>query len=490
MKHYIIALIIFSFLSCVNEGIAQNYTSAADGIWESAANWTNTSGNGAAFPATNGGYGSRILNHNQTISGNLNTGSADLTIAAGKSLTVNGNFTSGGGSKINVNGTLEIIGNASISGNQFNISSTGKVIVNGETQVNQPVNTSGLLKSEGSLILSAKLQINPGGQAITKMDVTVNNSKYLYVGTNVAPPQFADLIVYGNLNAVSSGDVYVLENGRVAIFGDVNDNGGGGTILSLSDGAQMYVDGDINYSGGGSKVQNNNSADPYGLYVNGSTTTNTGQGGSATTNIGDKQTLIDTNPDFLEFLAGVENSPLPIELTSFEAQLKFNQVQLNWTTAKEENFSHFEVERKTGQADFEPIGFVQGAGESLSELKYDYVDYNAPFGKVLYRLKSVDHDGSFKYSSIITITKSLEGKINISPNPAKIVDQISINLPAEVNKNLAKVELYDLNGMLIQQELNVDASKPISVEKALRAGMYIIKVQYNGLEENMRLIIQ
>jgi len=445
----ILALLITScFLTF--SAFGQNYTSAGSGNWTTAANWTNTSGNGAATPSITGGYGTRNLNHSQTISGNYSNGSATLNISSGNTLTVTGNFTAQGGSTTNISGTFIV---------------------------------------EGQVVLNGRINILPGGQFIARNNLRINSSDYLYVGTNVAPPQYADLVVYGDINSFNSGDIYVRQNGRVAIFGDVNDNGGGGTILSVSNGAQMYIDGDINYSGGGSNIQNNNSTDPYGLYVNG-TVNNTGGGATTTTNVGDREDLTNTNPDFTNWLSTIEGGPLPIVLKSFQGEVKFERVVLNWVTAKEENFSHFEVERSTDQKSFEAIGFVQGLGESLSDVSYDFTDNNPPFGNIYYRLKSVDIDDSYEYSPIIQVKNSFEGKVNVSPNPISKISNVKINLPTSFNDKVDIISIYDLSGTLISQMMNVDTSSNLELNEPVKAGMYIIKVQHNGLEENLRLLVQ
>jgi hypothetical protein len=433
-----------------NNTFAQNYTSNGNGNWNNAANWTNTSGNGTDTPSSNGGYGTRNLNHNQTITGNYSTGSATLNISANKTLNISGNLTTGGGGTINVYGILSV---------------------------------------DGNIILNSRINVLQGGKLITKNNLRINSADYLSIGTGVAPPQFADLIVYGNLNAVNSGDVYVNRNGRVAIFGDISDNNGGGTILRVNNGGQMYVDGDINYSGGGSDIQNNNTASPFGLYVNGEIN-NTGGGSGTTTNVGNQKTLIDTNPDFFNWLSGIEQGPLPIELKSFTAQLKNNNIQLDWVTAKEENFSHFEVERSVDMENFEMIGLVQGQGESLSDVFYELEDSDAPFGVIYYRLKAVDIDDTFDYSPVVQIENGFNGQLSVYPNPAAQSGNMKIRLPSAFQGNINHIAIYDLQGSKMQEFFSYDPTKELSIDSQIKAGLYLLKIRHNGIEENIRVLIK
>ncbi|GAA5039714.1 hypothetical protein GCM10011506_39270 [Marivirga lumbricoides] len=432
-----------------NLALAQNYTSAGNGNWELTSNWTNTSGNGAATPSLNGGYGTRNLNHNQTITGNYTLGSATLNISTDRTLIVTGNFENGGGGQTNLQGTLIV---------------------------------------EGNITLNSRINVLPGGRLIAKNNLRINSSDYLNVGTNVAPPAFADLIVYGNLNAFNSGDVIINRNGRVAVFGDVNDNGGGGTILRVNNGGQMYVDGDINYAGGGSTIQNNNTTNPYGLYVNGDIN-NTGGGSNTTPNTADQQTLLDTNPDFANWLGGIENGPLPIELISFMAKSSDNIIQLNWITAKEENFSHFELERSVDQQKFEIIGIIQGQGESFSDVHYDFEDSDAPYGKIFYKLKAVDIDDTFEYSPVISVENNFKGKISIYPNPVKQPSHVKLMVPGLFTENISHMALFDMEGSLLKEFINFNPADELTIDE-IKAGIYLLKVDHNGLEENIRLIIK
>src|SRR5205085_10191378 len=111
-------------------------------------------------------------------------------------------------------------------------------------------------------------------------------------------------------SSVSSGDITVNRNARVAIFGNVIDDGSGGSLFTINNGGQVYIDKDISFTGGGDKIINNNTTNPWGLYTNG-TITNSGGGATTTANDADKATMKSSNPAFYNWAASVPNSPLP-----------------------------------------------------------------------------------------------------------------------------------------------------------------------------------
>lgn len=75
------------------------------------------------------------------------------------------------------------------------------------------------------------------------------------------------------------------------------------------------------------------------------------------------------------------NLTIPVELTSFTANVAGNKVHLNWTTASEVNNLGFEVERKVfslqssvSNSDWRIVGFVDGKGTTTEEQAYVYID--------------------------------------------------------------------------------------------------------------------
>ena len=58
----------------------------------------------------------------------------------------------------------------------------------------------------------------------------------------------------------------------------------------------------------------------------------------------------------------VDLNVVPVELTSFTANVSGNNVNLKWNTATELNNSGFEVQRKSSNSEWSNIGFVAGFG--------------------------------------------------------------------------------------------------------------------------------
>jgi len=156
-------------------------------------------------------------------------------------------------------------------------------------------------------------------------------------------------------------------------------------------------------------------------------------------------------------------SGLPVELTSFISNVSGRQVNLRWETKTEVNFNKFEIERSLvtkmdGPLIWAFIGTVQASGSSNSPKKYSYSEKNLQAGKYQYRLKMIDNDGSYKYSSIAETEIALPKNFDLSqnyPNPFNPSTRINYNIPIDSRVIL---EVFSITGRRIVQLVNEEQS--------------------------------
>jgi hypothetical protein len=141
------------------------------------------------------------------------------------------------------------------------------------------------------------------------------------------------------------------------------------------------------------------------------------------------------------------NGGVPVELTSFTATSKGEEVILNWTTSTETNNAGFEILRFTqNDNEWNLIGYVPGFGTTTEPKSYSYTDSKLRAGKYTYRLKQIDFDGSFEYSQEIEVEVSAPLTFSLEqnyPNPFNPCTVISYQLP--VSGNVA-LKVYDILG--------------------------------------------
>lgn len=446
------ALLLLALIATSHLAKSQDYITNADGSWTTTI-WNNTSGWGSATPPTTGqNSGSLTIANNVSVTGDLSVQNPALTINVGKTLTVNGNVTTGSGTTVTVSGTLHITGDLTIS-SPFNILPGGKVIVDGNLTVYSGYNL-------------------------------------LTIGTNVAPGAYADLVVRKNFVSSNSGDVVINQNGRVAIFGNVTNDSAGGTLFTINNGGQVYIDGNVALVGGGDHVTNNNATNPWGFYVNGTTASNTSQGSDVSSNKADKATLQATNDPFWQWVDSQGTTPLPIELAIFRISNIDNQgITLTWITTTEINFNKFIIEHTTNGVDFEAIGTQHSlANNTNTRTTYTFTHTTPVAGRNYYRLKSVDLDTQYEYSAIVQGEYTGERTITLFPNPTKENHIIlALNFAPSEGDN---IQIFDMFGTSLQENRITNLQNRIDFYNDLKPGAYILKYTSVSNSRILRFVVR
>lgn len=166
---------------------------------------------------------------------------------------------------------------------------------------------------------------------------------------------------------------------------------------------------------------------------------------------------------------------LPLQLTAFSGKLNANTAQLNWSTTNEVNTSKFIVERSNNN-NWNSIATVDAKGEKNNT--YQITDANLAIGKYQYRLKMMDKDGKFTYSSIVLLEVSSKNLFVLNqnyPNPVKGSTALSYQLS---EKGKVSIELFTQDGRKVASIINAQQSAgtynvSIDVKKyALATGNY------------------
>jgi hypothetical protein len=100
------------------------------------------------------------------------------------------------------------------------------------------------------------------------------------------------------------------------------------------------------------------------------------------------------------------NAPLYLPFQLFEACRKGPDVKLVWETAAENNNRGFQIERKMGNTEFQPVTFIASRainGSSSDLLHYEYLDQNLFTGNSQYRIRQINLSGSEKVSQVKTV---------------------------------------------------------------------------------------
>ena len=191
---------------------------------------------------------------------------------------------------------------------------------------------------------------------------------------------------------------------------------------------------------------------------------------------------------FSPFALGDELSVLPVTWLYMNcARKSSNAAVLNWATAEEKDASHFEVQRMTDTG-YRSIGRVKAVGNSQTPSTYRFVDASAPENATIYRIKQVDLNGDYSYSSACMTTSSAfsneTAPLQVSPVPAD--DQLNIISPSLTEG--FDYTLFNASGSAVFR--GKSAGSFVSIKTgALPQGIYTLEVRANGVFQHSRLMI-
>lgn len=216
---------------------------------------------------------------------------------------------------------------------------------------------------------------------------------------------------------------------------------------------------------------------------NGSLWADHGNGGTTGTTTSGTVISAGTVSQFTAFTLASASAmnPLPVELLSFTAIARTDDVVLEWRTASERNCDHFVVERTTDGVDFEEVLRTPGAGNSTSMRTYEGLDRTPLSGLSYYRLKQVDLDGAVEYFDLVPVQFNAM-KAVVYPNPTE-GSELWLRTAMPTAGPLS-VELFDPAGRSVHAE-RIPWAEPGQVidlcrGRQLEPGSYLLRVGSGG----------
>jgi hypothetical protein len=170
----------------------------------------------------------------------------------------------------------------------------------------------------------------------------------------------------------------------------------------------------------------------------------------------------------------------PVELTSFTAKIRNNNVVLNWQTATEVDNHGFEIERSSSVKGWQKIGFINGSGNSNSPKVYSYTDNTAANDKYIYRLKQIDANGKYSYSKEVEVDMGTPSTYSLDqnyPNPFNPTTVISYQVPIQ---STVQIDVFNSVGEIVRTLVNeVKEAGYYDVEfnaASLSSGVYFYRI--------------
>jgi len=174
------------------------------------------------------------------------------------------------------------------------------------------------------------------------------------------------------------------------------------------------------------------------------------------------------------------SSTLPVTFDGISATLHDKDVLVKWNVQNEVNIKDYVVEKSTDGINFTPIATVNATGNNSSSVDYNSIDQNPSNGTNLYRIESVDNNGTLAYSQIATVDLKdvVPSSINVYPT---IISNGEITLQmTNMPQGKYAVRLLNPIGQVIYNQdvnhLGGNATFNLSFNRTLAKGAYQIEV--------------
>jgi hypothetical protein len=178
---------------------------------------------------------------------------------------------------------------------------------------------------------------------------------------------------------------------------------------------------------------------------------------------------------------------LPVKLKNFTASINNkNNVLLQWISAEEINTARYEVQRSTNGGAYTTISSVAALGNSSIAVSYIYTDVQPEEGVNLYRLKMIDQNNSYAYSSTV--------KILFSPNTKNfyaVANYSGITAYLPVINGKGFIRLIDLQGrVLFQQQVYANQTQVSIPANNIASGSYFVQYSDEQMKQSQQVFIQ
>ena len=239
-------------------------------------------------------------------------------------------------------------------------------------------------------------------------------------------------------------------------------------------------------------IGNNTTTNVTSFVVRGRTMGNsTFTGRFAVTNHNTTQVLSDTDPNnnntSLQYT--VSSLTLPVRLTQFDVVRTGCSIDVSFATGNEVNVNRYEIEVSKNGNDFVKLSELSARNAGTYKGSYQITDAIRS-ASLFVRLKSVDNDGRFEYSSVRRVAATCDAArnfvLNLYPNPVTFSRSVTIVTREGIFGGKYNVSLLDVGGRTLQvreMDLNNVTNFKFDIGN-ITPGQYLIRVSNTDRSES------
>lgn len=174
-------------------------------------------------------------------------------------------------------------------------------------------------------------------------------------------------------------------------------------------------------------------------------------------------------------------SVLPVKFVSFTVSHARDGIAVKWCTTEEREVAIFRIERSKDGHNWQTIGQVEPVKKLAGFNYYLYTDKEIISGLIYYRVKQIDLDGDFIYTSVSGIRSNLLSyqEVKIS----SVANTLVVNFSQEVKGNVV-LRLVSSSGQLVAQQTFYQPTGNMILDQNSNKGLHFLYIS-NGQEVKM-----
>ncbi len=183
-------------------------------------------------------------------------------------------------------------------------------------------------------------------------------------------------------------------------------------------------------------------------------------------------------------------NPFPIALLYFNAKYINENIEVNWATASEQNNKGFYLYSGCKPEAMVPVAFINGKGNSSSEVNYTYTLSDLGYATYYFQLVQEDFDGTSTGSEIIQLV------VPVSKFPIKVyptvfgAGELKLVSAHDMSYTPVSIALFNMNGDILFQQTNLPGALDNELDmlsSRLASGNYVLYITTGEQQRTVKL---